>query len=66
MFQYSSVLAVLYMAELILFGIAFNVWLNLNATVEGTMDYHISNYDTNPHDIDYVQEEVSGQLDNGT
>jgi hypothetical protein len=46
-----------------MFGIAFNMWLNLNATVEATMDYHISNYDTNPHDIDYVQEEVSSQHD---
>lgn len=55
---YSSVLAVLYMTEIVIFGIAFNMWLNLNATVEETMDHHISNYDTNPHDIDYVQEEL--------
>lgn len=55
---YSSVLAVLYMTEIVMFGLAFNMWLNLNATVEATMDYHMSNYDTNPHDIDYVQEEL--------
>jgi hypothetical protein len=26
------------------------------------MDHHISNYETNTRDIDYVQEEVSDQL----
>ncbi|GFG28270.1 hypothetical protein Cfor_07895, partial [Coptotermes formosanus] len=52
---YSAILAFLYLVEVLLFGIAFNKWLILNVTVEESMDYHISNYRTNPHDIDYVQ-----------
>jgi archaellum component FlaF (FlaF/FlaG flagellin family) len=62
MLQYSAALAVLYLAEIVLFGIAFNAWLNFNVTVEEAMDHHISNYETNTRDIDYVQEEVSDQL----
>ncbi|XP_021934848.1 leukocyte surface antigen CD53-like [Zootermopsis nevadensis] len=55
---YSAILAVLYLAEIVLFGIAFNGWLNFNATVEEAMDYHISNYRNDSRDIDYVQEEL--------
>jgi archaellum component FlaF (FlaF/FlaG flagellin family) len=62
MLQYSAALAVLYLVEIVLFGIAFIGWLNFNATVEEAMDYHISNYEKNSRDIDYVQEEVSDQL----
>lgn len=52
---YSAILALLYVVEVILFGIAFNKWLIFNVTIEDSMDYHISNYKSNPHDIDYVQ-----------
>jgi hypothetical protein len=61
MLQYSAILAFLYLVEVLLFGIAFNKWLILNVTVEESMDYHISNYRTNPHDIDYVQKAVSNE-----
>jgi hypothetical protein len=61
-FQYSKILALLYLVEAILFGIAFNRWLILNVTIEESMNYHISNYKINPHDIDYVQEEVNNYI----
>jgi hypothetical protein len=40
--QYTAVLAVLYFVELILFRIAFNVWLNFNVTAEEAMGYRTS------------------------
>jgi hypothetical protein len=62
MLQYAAILAILYLVEVILFGIALNKWLTLNVTIEEIMDYHIINYKTNPHDIDYIQEAVSSGI----
>ena len=62
MLQYSAILAILYLVEVILFGLALNKWLILNVTIEESVDYHIRNYKTNPHDIDYTQEAVSSGI----
>lgn len=62
MLQYSAILAILYLVEVILFGHALNKWLILNVTIEESVDYHIRNYKTNPHDIDYTQEAVSSGI----
>jgi len=62
MLQYAAILANLYLVEIILFGLALNKWLILNLTIEESVDYHISNYKTNPHDIDYSQAAVSSGI----
>jgi hypothetical protein len=62
MLQYAAILAILYLVEVILFGLALNKWLTFNVTIEESVDYHIRNYKTNPHDIDYTQEAVSSGI----
>jgi hypothetical protein len=62
MLQYTAILAFLYLVELILFGLTFNMWLTFDVSIEESMDYHISNYKANPRDIDYIQEEVSSLI----
>jgi hypothetical protein len=47
---------------IILFGLALNTWLTFNVALEESVDYHISKYKTNPHDINYIQETVSSCL----
>jgi hypothetical protein len=53
---YAAILAILYLVEVIIFGLTLNKWLTYNVTIEESVDYHISNYRTNPHDINYIQE----------
>ena len=62
MLKYAAILAILYLVEVIPFGITLNKWLTLNVMIEESMDYHICNYKTNPHDIDYIQEAVSSGI----
>jgi len=60
--QYAAILAILYLVEVIIFGLTLNKWLTYNVTIEESVDYHISNYRTNPHDINYIQETVSSGI----
>jgi len=62
MLQYAAILAILYLVEIVLFGLTLNKWLTFNVTIEESVDYHISNYRTNPRDINYIQEVVSSEI----
>ncbi|XP_069688406.1 tetraspanin-6-like isoform X2 [Periplaneta americana] len=52
---YNVILVILYFVEVILFILAFNMWMDFNNRVEHAMDDHMSNYPTNRRDIDYLQ-----------